>query len=187
VTRSTVAIVLAILITFIALGRIWLIKGLSREQGWTSLHNAAAHQTAAEVKFFIERSSDVNEKDDSGNAPIHLARNWEIAKVLLDAGAKVNLKGAEGNTPLHIAAIKGDERLMELLIARGADVNLRNDQGATPLFDAVTSVNSANCTRILLAKGAKANVYDRYGASPAKIAKLNGNIMVLKILEKSQQ
>ena len=51
----------------------------------------------------------------------------------LSNGANVNEKNEDGYTPLHLAVKSGHKRIVELLIAKGADVNAKDTRGATSL------------------------------------------------------
>ena len=71
----------------------------------------------------------VNEKDNHGYTPLHLASCYGYVKVaeLLISKRKsigidiVNEKDNRGYTPLHLASIWGHLEVMELLISYGAD------------------------------------------------------------------
>lgn len=52
-------------------------------------------------------------------------------KLLLQAGADVNNRQVSGNTPLHTAAHIGDTATVEALLAHGADAGLRSDDGTS--------------------------------------------------------
>lgn len=50
-------------------------------------------------------------------------------QLVLEAGANVNNRQVSGNTPLHTAAHLGDVATVEALLAHGADAGLRSDDG----------------------------------------------------------
>ncbi len=56
----------------------------------------------------------------------------ETVRLLLDRSADVNARQQLGYTPLHSAANRGDEALADLLLARGADPGATTDDGKTP-------------------------------------------------------
>lgn len=88
----------------------------------------------------------VNQKDESGNTPLHLALQrtiWiyggkEAVMELLRAGADPLLVDGEGNSSLHIIAgslyTAEFRELFNDLLNRGCDINARNNRGETPLF-----------------------------------------------------
>ena len=72
------------------------------------------------------------ESEVGGKAPIHLAvqkNQYEIVRILLDAGAYPNIRDAFKNTPLILASKSGYEDIVDLLINYGADINMRDNFG----------------------------------------------------------
>ncbi len=63
--------------------------------------------------------------------------NEALIRRELSNGANVNEKNEDGHTPLHLAAQSGHKRIVELLIDKGSDVNAKNDDGDTPLDVAI--------------------------------------------------
>lgn len=63
----------------------------------------------------------------------------ETIKTLIRCGALVNEQNDDGDTPLHLAARNTDLEFMEVLIAAGADTSIKNYKGQTPLHDAGVS------------------------------------------------
>jgi len=61
-------------------------------------------------------------------------QKWNLAKKLLDYGVAVNDYNDEGNTPLHLAVKQQLFSVAKLLLDRGADPNSVNKQNQTPLF-----------------------------------------------------
>lgn len=60
------------------------------------------------------------QRDSSFNLAVRQGE-WEIAKLLLDAGAPVNGVGLSGQSPLHVAVARGDALMVGLLLDKGAD------------------------------------------------------------------
>lgn len=87
-------------------------------------------------KFLISQRIGVNEKDNSGFIPLHLAVFWnkniDVIKYLVSQGADVNANSC-GKTSLHFAAEKGNIEIVKFLISKGADVNAKDNEGYTPL------------------------------------------------------
>jgi ankyrin repeat protein len=67
-------------------------------------------------------------------APLHLVRDGNLAKLLLDAGANFRLRDELGNTPLHYACARNYEGVTKLLIERGAKYGheVENHENRTP-------------------------------------------------------
>jgi ankyrin repeat protein len=75
------------------------------------------------LEFLIERGADVDGKDESGLAPLHIAvldGARLLAKRLIDLGADVNVADDSGRTPLSIAIESGDGDIIDLLRRSGA-------------------------------------------------------------------
>ncbi len=53
-------------------------------QGWTALHAAAANGFSDIVEFLVKEGAPVNSADSIGRSPLHLARNVETVRVLLE-------------------------------------------------------------------------------------------------------
>jgi ankyrin repeat protein len=121
-----------------------------------ALHWAAANGLVEVAKLLIAQGKSVEEVDDFGNTPLHLAVAYpEMVKLLLDSGANVNARNAFGHTPLHLAV--GNRAVVELLINAGADVNAKNDFGKTALDYSMrggTSPYNLSIVTLLIRSGA---------------------------------
>ena len=53
----------------------------------------------------------------------------QLYKLLIAAGADVNQQDNDGRTPLHLAADNGHQAVAQALIAAGADVNQQDHEG----------------------------------------------------------
>jgi ankyrin repeat protein len=125
------------------------------------------------VKLVVEKGAKINRRDVSRSAaaPLHHARNVDIAKFLLDKGAETNAKTLTGDTPLFWAA---SPEIASLLIDRGANVKAINQQGETPLhrFTGGQTVNGEykklklQSSQLLISGGADVNAPDFEGNSP---------------------
>ncbi|KAJ5376060.1 hypothetical protein N7509_012946 [Penicillium cosmopolitanum] len=57
-------------------------------------------------------------------APLHVAANERIAKILLDHGANINIVSYRGDTALHRAAVNRHLALASFLLDRGININV---------------------------------------------------------------
>ena len=112
-----------------------------------------------------------------------MAYDYEIARILIEAGADVNIKDQFGNTALSFAASYPDEsRVSQLLIKSGADVNVRDViTGFTPLHHAALRDN-ATLAQILIKAGANVNAVTIENDTPLLIARFEKATKVEKVL-----
>lgn len=81
--------------------------------------------------------------------PIYFAADAETCQLLIDAGATVNQEDDDGYSPLHLAAAHGYLEVAELLIANGANVNAVDHQKQTPLHMAADAGQPDMCELLL--------------------------------------
>lgn len=138
--------------------------------------------TRAETLAAIATGIDLDSLNDDGLAPLHLARNEEVARALVDADADVDIRVQSdtdecdfidhdsdedseygdlvfGVTPLHLARDAGVARV---LIRAGADVGARDWGRLTPLHRA----RSAGVVRALIEAEACTEDEDPEGKTP---------------------
>lgn len=89
------------------------------------------------ARFLVLKGAEVNiaSKNGFNVFPIHsavAANNFNITKMLLDAGAYPNVCQKSGVAPLHSAAQLGNIELIILLLEHGAEVTLRMEGGKLP-------------------------------------------------------
>ena len=106
----------------------------------------------------------------------------EVCQLLLAAGTDVEESEPKTQfTPLHKAAIRGHERIIQLLLSHKADVNSRNRKGLTPLHMASQEGHLA-CVKKLLKAGADPLLAQVDGALPIHRAASNNYHEVVWIL-----
>lgn len=116
---------------------------LGDKEGWIPLHLAVAGALPEKIlkegahyddiengeiaKLLINHlqgnPQNFNKKTLQGKTPLHMVRNVEIARLLIDAKASPLAQDNNGQTPLHVAA---SEALVELLLNNGANASLRD-------------------------------------------------------------
>ena len=80
--------------------------------------------------------TEIKRPNDFGSTPLHFAANWgqfEIVKILVEAGAWVNASNRRGATPLHAAGVKGHREIFQYLEDEGAE-NKPTKKGVMPFF-----------------------------------------------------
>jgi ankyrin repeat protein len=102
------------------------------------LHYAASTNDVEYALSRILAGDDVNQGDDMGFTPLHLAaQEWslDVARLLLQRGADVDKTNVHGNTPLFTAVFnsRGRGEMIELLREHGADPLYVNESGQSPV------------------------------------------------------
>jgi len=146
------------------------------------IFEAIRKSDANAVKAFIASGLDINDKNKSGNTPLHYAAGMgrrEIVAILLASGAFVNSRDRQNETPLHKAASAGRKETAEVLIASSAEIDAQDIRGATPLHRAVAR-GALKSVLLLLSGGAYVNAKDNDGCSPLhRAAEKNRKDMVV--------
>jgi ankyrin repeat protein len=134
----------------------------------TMLMMACVDASAEVVEYLIELGSDVNQLDDTGQAPLRYAAvSWIDAEkkieLLLAAGADINHRSYDGSTALSDAAYRQNVPAAKALIAHGADVSNRDAQGFSALsWTCGQGVPEADIVELLLRYGADVgDLYER--------------------------
>ncbi|XP_057684775.1 ankyrin repeat domain-containing protein 50 isoform X2 [Corythoichthys intestinalis] len=125
-------------------------------------------------------------RDSEGRTALHVASwqgNTDAADLLLKHGADPNARDAEGRPPLHSMAWTGRAEVgRRLLSASGINVDLACHQGATALSIAAQQ-GHADVVSVLLEGRANPNHMDKYGRTPAIVARRQKHDEVLRLLE----
>lgn len=105
--------------------------------GFTPLGLACYFNHEEIARFLVLKDAEVNlpSKNGFNVFPIHSAvanNNFNITKILLDAGAYPNVCQKSGVAPLHSAAQLGNIEMIILLLEHGAEVTLRMEGGKLP-------------------------------------------------------
>jgi ankyrin repeat protein len=111
-------------------------KEITAEAPSSSISADVFMNNTKNVKAHIAAKTDLNEKDDYGSAPLHIAATFgktEVAKLLIEGGANVNEPDANGSTPLHTAAFLGRTEIVKALLENNVDINARNSFNSTAL------------------------------------------------------
>lgn len=125
------------------------------EYGFTVLHGLAEEEHYEILQFLIDNGANVNEKNEDGITPLHLAAWPEIVEILVKNGADLEAKSNAGETPLIcLSAEQEREDVMEALLIAGANVNARNDFGKSAL-DIATNREESQKMSILKKYGAQ--------------------------------
>jgi hypothetical protein len=82
-----------------------------------------------DVIWMCERRSDLHDAADAA----------DVYRLVYECGANVNEQDNRGNTPLHVACSSGNQNIVKALMRCGPDVNITNDYRQTPAQQAIYS------------------------------------------------
>uniref|UniRef100_A0A915E1P2 Ankyrin repeat protein n=1 Tax=Ditylenchus dipsaci TaxID=166011 RepID=A0A915E1P2_9BILA len=135
------------------------------------------------VEELVKLGADINARDYSGKACLHMAllNNIAVVAKLIDLGANVNTADGQGRTLLHLAASSSNNECLELLLERGASVRATDIKGSTPLHLAASSSNYEGI-KLLLQKGANVEAADEQGKIPLHLAACYSNYECIELL-----
>ena len=86
---------------------------------YTGLHRAAAVGTLADVEALLASRADPNSRDRMGRSPVHVAAfgsRYDLMPALVKGGADINALENDRYDVLTIAAVKDDERMVNLAL-----------------------------------------------------------------------
>lgn len=66
-----------------------------------NMFEAIKHNDIREIEELINNGVDVNIQDNYERTPLHYAKNYDVAKLLLEHDADVNAQDGHDDTPLH--------------------------------------------------------------------------------------
>ncbi|XP_017281774.1 ankyrin repeat and SOCS box protein 13a.1 [Kryptolebias marmoratus] len=151
----------------------------------TTLHEAASHGRALQLKQLIESGVSVNMVTVDNITPLHEAciqAHPNCTRLLLEAGAQVDVRTIHGSTPLCNACASGSLECAKLLLAHGAQVNPSlTALTASPLHEACIQGN-VDVVRLMIDSGAKLEAFDVHFGPPLHIACVKGHLDCVKEL-----
>ncbi len=115
-----------------------------------------------------------------------MAKQNEIATLLMKNGAELNVQNANGMTPLMVAIMKNPDsiEIVSLILERGADPNLKDRSGDSALTGAI-SLKRFTAADLLIRKGADVNAANKKGFTPLMLAVFSGSVPLVKQLIES--
>jgi ankyrin repeat protein len=119
-----------------------------------------------------------------------LARRYDMAKRLIDAGARLDITDAVGWTALHFAARGTSSAVAELIVEKlsseGRAVDVPDSGGTTPLMVGA-SYNNAGTVELLIETGANFSAPDNTGRSAYEYASMKNASDSLNIIREAME
>ncbi|MBL8033257.1 MAG: ankyrin repeat domain-containing protein [Leptospiraceae bacterium] len=138
----------------------------------TPLNIACDHEKPDALQILLGAGADINYKDGSGSAALHMAvfnQNARFVRLLAEAGADINIAENSGRTALHMACSLGSPEMVQLLLDLGADMELRTQEGVTcfliAMSSGITMKNGKAVIKLLIENGADINAVDNSGCN----------------------
>jgi len=151
----------------------------------TLLVYATGHFATQVVSLLLSLKADPNVKGVGGYTSLHLARDKDTVRLLLEAGANIDSKDNEDSTPLQYAVHSGNVEIVEMLIRAGANVNTQNSHGWTPLHNSINK-GYADVVRVLLNAGADKTIAAQGGLTAYSLAVANIDPVIIGMLQETE-
>jgi ankyrin len=150
------------------------------------LRTAAMDGYLIRVERLLADGVSTQAADERGMTPLHLAAKHghrEVIVILLDHGAPMDQIRQDGVTPLFLAAQEGRRDIVALFLERGAEVNSQGRVGSVTLLHLGAYRGDHDMVALLLKYGADKNARMSSGERPVDLARQQGHIALIPILE----
>nr|XP_024218954.1 ankyrin repeat, PH and SEC7 domain containing protein secG-like [Halyomorpha halys] len=125
------------------------------EKNDTLAHLIVHASNATEMLKVLEgRGLQFNIQNIDGFAPLHLAADASVVRMLLELGANINFTTTKGETALHTASSHAFLEVVKVLVQRGAGIDVKDNEGVTALMAGANNTNSNILVTYLLQNGA---------------------------------
>ncbi len=156
-----------ILLSFLLISQL----GFNQKKASFPLVTAAAKGDLAEVKSYIKKGENINQKNLARWTALAYAvkyDHFEVVKYLVDNGANIDETVNTGETPLQIALKNGKYDIAKYLVSQKADVNKADIMKMSPIAWAAKEGDMQK-VKFLIENGANINQQNISGRTPLDI------------------
>ncbi|KAJ3122270.1 hypothetical protein HK098_002975 [Nowakowskiella sp. JEL0407] len=155
--------------------------------GITPLHVASTKDFDENAKLILEKTDNVNARDEKSRTPLHFCTLSDIikcAKLLLThvPAADLNVVDADQCTPLHLAARVKKSKVLKMLIENGANTLARSHSGEILLHKATLNSELENVKAPIEANPETVNFNCDRHITPLTAAIITGLVNVVDYL-----
>lgn len=127
--------------------------GRSTEVKSSPLHHACREVATDTMYSLLDLSADPGARNDSGDTPLHYARNGDVVAALLwRRRVSVDVQNDQGRTPLHESIALERLGVSQALVKAGADLTLRDKKGMSA-FDCACMYENSEMVQMMLSGG----------------------------------
>ena len=146
---------------------------------YTPLHMACIRDKIEVLSLLLSKGADIKMKDSDSRTPLATAKNFEIAKKLVDFGADIHEVDDNGRGLIHQIVEKNnpkdrDVKAITNFLKLGADINAKDANGDSPLHLAA-HMNHGNIIKELLKHSANVNATNNDQETPLILAVLSND------------
>ncbi|XP_048239677.1 uncharacterized protein LOC124137298 [Haliotis rufescens] len=156
------------------------------QNGWTPIMIAAVKGHQSVFDLLLSKQADLSVVDNNGDSLLHLAcagGNNSIVSQLVSP-SNINTGGQHGLTPIMRAAVKGHQRVFDLLVSKQADLSLVVNNGESVLHLACEGGNNSIVSQLV--SPSNINTRRQNGLTPIMIAAVKGHQSVFDLLVSKQ-
>jgi ankyrin repeat protein len=155
-------------------------------KGDTPLHVAAFYQHTGVVKLLLESAADVNVRNRTGYAPLHLTSDPGCVDLLLKFGADAMAVDKKGRTPLFCACAENRTECTRMFCDRAHQhprlISLADHRGDTPLHAAACN-GYLRLVTMLIGTAVNVGAKNVRGLTAVELARHNSHPECVAVLE----
>ena len=186
----------------VGIARLLLERGVDvnaqeKEDGWTSLHEAAYYGRVEVARVLLDYGANAKLETKECETALHIVSYGEydseeqgvgMARLLLEHSVDVDARNEDSWTSLHFAAFQGRTEVARVLLEHGANATLETKMGETALHKASrgeyeSQEQGVSTARVLLEHGVDVNAQEKNDSwTPLHWAAFKGRLELTRVL-----